>query len=220
MARGRLITLEGGEGTGKSTQAARLGAFLRARGHNVVLTREPGGTPLAESIRALVLAEKPAAASAEFLLFAAARSEHITAVVAPALERGDWVVCDRYIDSTRVYQGDVGGIRRDLIMAIEQFCVAPWFPDLTLVLDVPVHLSEERVAARGALSRFDTVDGQRHERIREGFLAIAEQEPERCEVIPADGSPETVAMLVEAVVTRRLLTDRADNRPRFPEKEA
>lgn len=220
MERGRLITLEGGEGTGKSTQAARLADFLSARGRRVVLTREPGGTPLAERIRALVLEEKPAAASAEFLLFAAARSEHIGGLIAPALERGDWVVCDRYIDSTRVYQGDIAGISRDLVMTIEQFCVSPWFPDLTLVLDLAIDVAEARVAARGALSRFDAVDAQRHEHIRNGFLEIAEQEPERCEVVPADGTADTVAMLIQAVVKRRLLKGGHAERSRLPAKEA
>lgn len=220
MGRGRLITLEGGEGTGKSTQASKLADALRAKGIEVVVTREPGGTPLAERIRALVLDEKPAAASAEFLLFAAARSEHIAALIAPALKRGAWVVCDRYIDSTRVYQGDIAGISRDLVMAIEQFCVAPWFPDLTIVLDVPVDVAAARVATRGALTRFDAAGAQRHDAIRRGFLAIAEREPERCEVVPADGSPETVAALIWAVVSQRLPRDDRPDRVRARAREA
>lgn len=202
MRRGRFITFEGGEGTGKSTQARLLAEALRARGIDTVLTREPGGSPLAEQLRNLILGRKPQSKTAEFLLFAAARAEHIAATIKPALERGDWVICDRYIDSTRVYQGDLEGITQDLLIAVEQHCVAPWFPDLTIVMDLPVTLSLARVCERGALSRFDEANRSRHEIIRRSFLNIAEREPERCQVVGADGTTEEVAQRVLAGVER------------------
>lgn len=203
MAPGRLITLEGGEGTGKSTQASLLQGALEQHGIEAVLTREPGGAELSERIRAVILDKKPVEPNAEFLLFAAARAEHITAMIKPALERGAWVVCDRYIDSTRVYQGEIEGIRADLIMAIEQFCVAPWLPDLTIVLDLPTNVSTARVSARGALSRFDEASAARHDAIRQAFLKIALREPERCVVVDANAPPDDVgAELLEQVRAR------------------
>ncbi|MEL7048500.1 MAG: dTMP kinase [Pseudomonadota bacterium] len=205
MIRGRFITLEGGEGTGKSTQAAFLKDALERYGITVHLTREPGGAPLAERIRTLILDEKPTASVAEFLLFAAARCEHVAATIRPALERGDWVICDRYIDSTRVYQGELEDIDKDLILTIEQFCVAPWLPDLTIILDMPVAVSTARVQARGDLSRFDNVDEARHDQIRRGFLNIADAEPERCVVVSAMNPAEQIAEDIEQIVSDRLM---------------
>lgn len=203
MSRGRFITLEGGEGTGKSTQTLRLAEALRAAGHDVVVTREPGGTALAERIRGLILEAAPSDPRSEFLLFAAARCEHIATTIEPALRTGQWVICDRYIDSTRVYQGAIGGISGDLIWTMEQSCVAPVFPDLTLVLDMSVMLSAARVAQRGSLSRFEQVDMARYEEIRQGFLDIAAVEPERCMVIAADApEDEVAARMLQAVQTR------------------
>ncbi|MEO1207572.1 MAG: dTMP kinase [Pseudomonadota bacterium] len=203
MAPGRLITLEGGEGTGKSTQTQLLRDALAKHDISSILTREPGGPELSERIRDLILSARPKEPKAEFLLFAAARAEHITAVIQPALDQGDWVICDRYIDSTRVYQGDIEGINPDLIMAIEQFCVAPVLPDLTVILDLPVEVSAARVSSRGELTRFDDVGLARHEAIRQGFLRIAEREPERCVVINAAHQPDEVgAQLLDAVRQR------------------
>lgn len=210
MTLGRLITLEGGEGTGKSTQSAKLRETLGERGISAIVTREPGGAPLAEKLRNLILEGQPQAPNAEFLMFAAARCEHLATTIKPALVRGDWVICDRYIDSTRVYQGEIAGISQDLIVAVEQFCVAPWFPDLTVVLDLPVDLAAPRIAARGSQTRFDSATLTHHEAIRQGFLDIAEREPERCAVISANGSVETVASQLFDVVSERLLIKTGD----------
>src|SRR5579862_7388820 len=146
MRQGRFITLEGGEGTGKSTQAARLTRRLRAAGREVVATREPGGSPGAEAIRALLVEGEPDrwSPTTETLLMYAARRDHIERLIEPALARGAWVVCDRFLDSTRAYQGAGGGAPATLIAALEQELVGPCLPDLTLVLDLPVDLGLKR----------------------------------------------------------------------------
>lgn len=201
---GRFITFEGGEGTGKSTQARRLTARLRALGLEVVETREPGGSPLAERVRELILSDKPQSPTAEFLLFAAARAEHLAATIRPALERDAWVVCDRFIDSSRVYQGDIGKVSPDLISAIEHLTVAPWFPDLTLVLDLAPKVGMARAAERGELSRFDAAHGETHAGVRAGFLKIAKAEPRRCVVVNAAGDVDSVERDVWQAVASRL----------------
>lgn len=205
MRLGKFITFEGGEGAGKSTQVRRLAERLRAEGIEAVVTREPGGAPVAEKIRELVLSERPAARVTELLLFAAARAEHIAVTIAPALRRGAWVVCDRYIDSTRVYQGVLDGIDEAFIRIIEQQTVAPWFPDLTLILDVDAETGMERAQARGGLTRYDAVDVGQHEQVRKGFLAGAAAEPERCLVIDGSGDEATVAEAVWSAVSERLI---------------
>ncbi|MDX2257532.1 MAG: dTMP kinase [Hyphomicrobiaceae bacterium] len=204
IGRGTLVTLEGGEGSGKSTQARLLAAAMTRTGREVVLTREPGGTPLAEAIRALVLAERPGSPLTELLLFAAARVEHVTAVIGPALQRGAVVICDRFIDSTRVYQGVVQGVDRDLIITLERSTLAGIRPDLTLMLDLEPSLGLARATTRGSLSRFDAADLAMHEAIRAGFLAIARDEPERCAVIAAGASEDGVAAAIRDAVARRL----------------
>ena len=153
--RGRFITFEGGEGTGKSTHAALLAQRLRALGVGVVLTREPGGSPGAEIIRHVLLsgAAKPLGTAAEAILFAAARDDHIRHTILPALERGRWVICDRFIDSTRVYQGTLGGVDQHLLKALERVTVGPLKPDLTFVLDVPAEIGSG--ACREAARRQD-----------------------------------------------------------------
>lgn len=205
MKAGKFITFEGGEGAGKSTQAQRLAERLRGAGLDVIVTREPGGAPVAEKIRDLVLSERPAAAVTELLLFAAARAEHIAVTIAPALSRGVWVVCDRYIDSSRVYQGDLGGIDAGFIEAIEQQTVAPWYPDLTLVLDVGAETGMGRAQTRGGLSRFDAAEAAQHEQVRKGFLTLAAAEPERFLVINGGDDEATVADAVWAAVSERLI---------------
>lgn len=205
MAAGKFITFEGGEGSGKSTQARLLAERLRAAGHEVVLTREPGGTPLAESIRDLVLAQKPQSSNAEFLLFAAARAEHIAAVIAPALQRGAYVVCDRFIDSTRVYQGVVGGVDDGLIMELERRTVAPLLPGLTLIVDIDPELGLARAAGRGELSRYDSARSETHAALRRGFLAIAQGEPQRCVVVDGGRDIEAVERDVWRAVSARVL---------------
>jgi dTMP kinase len=203
MTRGRLITFEGGEGSGKSTQAGHLVARLGALGMEAVQTREPGGVALAERLREIILAERPASPKTEFLLFAAARSEHIAELIAPALSRGQWVVCDRFIDSTRVYQGTLGGIDPAFIAAVEEYTVAPYLPDLTFVLDVNPRVGLERAKARGALSRYDTAAKEAHEIVRQGFLDIAAAEPDRCVVLDGSESETEIARQVVQVVERR-----------------
>jgi dTMP kinase len=203
MTRGRFITFEGGEGSGKSTQVGLLAERLRGAGLETVVTREPGGTPLGEAIRGLVLDNAPEPVT-ELLLFAAARAEHVAKVIRPALDHGTWVVCDRFIDSTRVYQGLLGGAPRDLIDAIETRSVAPTYPDLTIVLDLPPETGLERAANRGELSRFDAESADYHRRLQEGFRTVARAEPDRCLVIDADRTPEAIAADVWSIVEARL----------------
>ena len=183
MAQGRFITFEGGEGAGKSTQLKRLVARLEAGGQAVVATREPGGSPGAEDIRALVLRGSADRWSpvTETLLMYAARRDHVERVIRPALARGAWVVCDRFADSTLAYQGAAGGTDPALIAALETHILEATRPDLTLIFDLPVAVGLDRAHARaGAEMRFESKGEAFHERLREGFLAIARAEPARC----------------------------------------
>lgn len=205
MAAGKFITFEGGEGSGKSTQVRLLAERLRAAGHQVVLTREPGGTPLSEKIRELVLAEHPQSRDAEFLLFAAARAEHVEVVIKTALVDGAFVICDRFIDSTRVYQGHVFQVDRELIKMVEQVTVAPWMPDLTIIVDVDPTIGLARAVERGALSRYDSARLATHKEIRRGFLAIAQGEPQRCVVVDGGRDIEAVERDVWRAVSARVL---------------
>ena len=201
MNRGRFITLEGGEGVGKSTQARRLGEALEARGLSVLTTREPGGSPGAEAIRELLL-HSPADAwtpRAEALLFAAARSDHVTRTIAPALAAGRWVICDRFVDSTRAYQGGEGGLSDARIMALHDVGCEGLMPDRTLLLSLEAAASRARIAGRGS-DRYDRFEDRRddfHARVRAGFEGIAAAEPARVRRIDADGD--------EQAVTARLL---------------
>lgn len=207
MARGRFITFEGGEGAGKSTQLRRLAARLEGRGLEVVATREPGGSPGAEAIRALVLngAADRWSPVTETLLMFAARRDHIERVIRPALARGAWVVCDRFADSTRAYQGAAGGTDPRLIEALETHILEDVRPDLTIIFDFPPEAGLARAADReGGELRFESKGMSFHERLRAGFLAIAEAEPERCAVIDAQGSVEAVEAAVWATVQARL----------------
>ena len=203
MAQGKFITFEGGEGSGKSTQVALLAERLRGAGLETVVTREPGGTPLGESIRDLVLSAAPEPVT-ELLLFAASRAEHVAKVIRPALAHGSWVVCDRFIDSTRVYQGRLGGVPDPLIRTIEAETVAPTFPDLTLVLDLPPEEGLRRAETRGALSRFDAAHTEFHHRLRDAFRAIADAEPNRCILIDGSRPPDEIAADVWRAVEDRL----------------
>jgi dTMP kinase len=188
--RGRFITFEGGEGTGKSTQAAMLAHKLESVGLSVLLTREPGGSPGAEIIRHVLLsgAAKPLGADVEAMLFAAAREDHVRCTIEPALAAGKWVVCDRFADSTRVYQGALGQVDRRLIKGLERVSIGDLLPDLTLILDVPVEVALERLALRrggAAPDRFEAENVEFHEKLREAFRALAADEPERCVIIDA-----------------------------------
>ncbi|WP_394764074.1 dTMP kinase [Phenylobacterium sp.] len=207
MTQGRFITFEGGEGAGKSTQLKRLVARLGAEGLDVVATREPGGSPGAESIRELVLkgATDRWSPVTETLLMYAARRDHIERVIRPGLARGAWVLCDRFADSTRAYQGAAGGVAPALIAAMETYILEDTRPDLTLIFDLPVAVGLQRAQARaGSEMRFESKGAAFHERLREGFLAIAKSEPQRCAVIDAVGSLDDVEARVWAAVAERL----------------
>ncbi|MBY0395018.1 MAG: dTMP kinase [Thermoleophilia bacterium] len=207
MARGRFITFEGGEGAGKSTQVRRLAARLTAEGREVVTTREPGGSPGAESIRELVLKGSADrwSPTTETLLMYAARRDHIERVIRPAVERGAWVICDRFADSTRAYQGAAGGVDPGFISALETYILEGTRPDLTLVFDLPAEVGLERAHARaGSEMRFESKGMAFHERLREGFRAIAAGEPDRCVLIDAAGAMDAVEAAVWAAVAERL----------------
>jgi dTMP kinase len=205
--KGRFITLEGGEGAGKSTQIARLKAFLEKRGLAVVTTREPGGAPGAEMVRKL-LVEGPVErwdGVTEALLHFAARREHLRSTVWPALKRNDWVVSDRFADSTMAYQGYGHGIDRTLLDKLYGIAVGDFRPDLTLILDLPVEAGLARASARrGNETRYESLPRDFHERVRKGFLDIAAAEPARCAVIDATADVDAVASAITEVVTLRL----------------
>jgi dTMP kinase len=206
---GRFITFEGGEGTGKSTQVKMLAAKLKSFGLGVLVTREPGGSPGAEAIRHVLLsgAAKPLGPYAEAILFAAARDDHVRQTIRPALARGRWVVCDRFADSTRIYQGALGNVDLRLISRLEHITVGDTKPDLTIVLDVPAKLGLERAAARRGAApadRFETETLDFHAKLRQAYLELAEREPGRCVVIDGSGEPDIVANAIWAVVNQRL----------------
>lgn len=206
---GIFITFEGGEGAGKSTQVSRLAATLRARtGRPVVVTREPGGTSQAEEIRAALLAgaAKPYGPFAEALLFSAARLDHLDRLIRPALARGETVICDRFIDSTRAYQGAAGGLDASVLTALERVVVGRTRPDLTLILDLPPETGLARAAARGGEGpdRFEAEALSFHARLRAAFLAIAANEPGRCAVIDAAAGPDAVEAAIAVTVATRL----------------
>jgi dTMP kinase len=207
VARGRFITLEGGEGAGKSTQARRLAERLIQRGHEVVMTREPGGSTGAETIRELLVTGQTDRWSpiTETLLMYAARRDHIERTVAPALAAGDWVISDRFADSTRAYQGAGGGAPASLIQTLERHVLGEIRPDLTLILDLPVDVGMARTMARNhAETRFEAKGAAFHERLREGFLAIARVEADRCVVIDAAQPLDQVEAAIWAAVEARL----------------
>ena len=193
---GRFITFEGGEGAGKSTQAGILANRLARAGHSVFATREPGGSPLAEEIREALLTGRVSDMGpfAEAILFSVARQDHVDRSIRGALMEGAWVVCDRFMDSTRAYQGAAGGVPRPAINALERLTIGGVLPDLTFILDLPVEEGLARASARAgdaAPDRFEGEDVALHQRVRKAFLDIAEEEPDRCIVIDAR-QPEAV----------------------------
>ena len=206
-ASGRFITLEGGEGAGKSTQIARLKSWLEGRGRTVVATREPGGSPGAEMIRKL-LVEGPVErwdGTTEALLHFAARREHLRSTVWPALQRGDWVLSDRFADSTLAYQGYGHGVDRGIFDQLYKFAVGDFRPDLTLILDLPIESGLLRAAARrGTETRYESLPRDFHARVRSGFLEIAAQDPKRCMVIDATGSIDSIAAAIAGAASERL----------------
>jgi dTMP kinase len=203
---GRFITLEGGEGVGKTTQLKALAAAIAARGHVVVTTREPGGSPGAEAIRDLVMrgSEDRWSAQAEALLFAAARADHVERIIRPALDRGEWVLCDRFIDSTRAYQGGAGGLDDSDIMALHAVGSDGLLPDRTLVLSLSEAQALARARARDGdhSDRFGTKNFAYHQRVSAAFEHFAATDPERIRLVSAAGDAEDV--------TERLLAQLAD----------
>lgn len=196
MTRGRFITLEGGEGMGKSTQARLLVAALEARGIAVDATREPGGTPGAEAIRSLLLAPPGTGwpAEAEALLFAAARSDHVAHRIRPALAEGRWVICDRFVDSSRAYQGGAGGLGDEAIVALHRFGSDGLLPDLTLLLQAPAPVTRQRLNSRdgGESDAIGGRDEEYHAAVAAAFARIAVSEPQRVARIDGSGSPAEV----------------------------
>ncbi|WP_062202575.1 dTMP kinase [Aureimonas sp. AU12] len=206
---GCFVTFEGGEGSGKTTQIARLAARLRGRGFDVVETREPGGTPGADALRQIILsgAAESLGNEMEAILFAAARLDHLTSLILPALDRDAIVLCDRFHDSTRAYQGSSDGADAEFLQSLEDATLEMRGPDLTLLLDVPAEIGLHRAAVRRsgrAVDRFEKEDLAIHERRRQAFLEIAHQEPDRCVVIDATGNAEAIEAAVEAAFRSRL----------------
>jgi dTMP kinase len=207
--RGRFITFEGGEGAGKSTHTTLLAERLKAVGIDVVLTREPGGSPGAEIIRHIILsgAAKPLGAEAETMLFASARDDHLRITIRPALERGAWVLCDRFADSTRVYQGIVGEVDLRLIEELERITVGDTVPDLTFVMDVPADMGMARANKRRGAEEADRYEGEAlefHEKLRAGFRALAAAEPKRCVLIDVTAPRPAVEARIWSLVQKRL----------------
>ena len=208
--RGRFITFEGGEGTGKSTQIKKLADRLNAARLRTIVTREPGGSPGAEIMRHLVLSGmgKLLGPEAETLLFAAARDDHVRTRIAPALNQGIWVLCDRFADSTRAYQGSLGSVPVGLINAMQRVTIGDLKPDLTIILDLPVEIGLARAAARrgtGTPDRFESEKLSFHQGLREAYRKIATDDPARCVLIDANSDPDTVAGRVWTVLRERLL---------------
>jgi dTMP kinase len=214
LGRGRFITFEGGEGSGKSTQIKRLSERLEAAKMHVLVTREPGGSVGAEIIRHLVLSGmgKLLGPDAETLLFAAARDDHVRNVIQPALNQGTWVLCDRFFDSTRVYQGRVGRVSPDILNAMQRVTIGDLKPDLTIILDVPVEVGLKRAAARrggAAPDRFESEDLKFHQDLRDAYREIASKEPERCALIDATADLNTVAGNIWAALRDRFFATQA-----------
>ncbi|MCZ8261367.1 MAG: dTMP kinase [Beijerinckiaceae bacterium] len=209
MEPGFFITFEGGEGAGKSTQIRLLAETLRQSGHKVVVTREPGGTPLAESIRGLLLnAGEAPGAMTQALLFAAARQDHVSRVIRPALRAGQIVLCDRFTDSTRAYQGEA--LAEDALEATILLGTSGLVPDLTLLLDLPPETGLRRARQRGAAEdAFERADLAFHARVRERFLALARREPDRILVVDADRPVEALADAILALVLQHSAIDLA-----------
>lgn len=209
---GRFITFEGGEGSGKSTQLKRLAAHLAARGLDALETREPGGSPMGERIRAILLdpAERPDSIT-QIFLFCASRRDHVASLIAPTLAAGRWVICDRFMDSTRAYQGAAGDVPAELLAAMEGAAVGATRPDLTIILDIDpargLARARKRRGGAGEADTFEASDLAFHRRVREGYRRIAEAEPERCAVVDADRDEAAIAAEIAALCDARLGTE-------------
>lgn len=203
--RGFFITFEGGEGAGKSTQISLLQQHLHRKGHTVLVTREPGGSPGAEAVRHVILsgAAEPFGPEMEAVLFAAARLDHVEQIIRPSLEQGAVVLCDRFHDSTRAYQGTTRGLSKNLLASLEYAAIGDTVPDLTIILDIDADTGLRRAAARrgeGSADRYEKEALTVHEKRREAFLAIAANEPERCIVIDANKEVEAIAAAIREAV--------------------
>ncbi len=208
----KFITFEGGEGTGKSTQSELLAGRLRAYGYEVVTTREPGGSPTAEYLRDIILSGKAKqfGAFAETTLFSAARIDHLRETIEPALKRDSWVICDRFLDSTRAYQGALGNLDPRVLKALERVVIGDMMPGLTFVLDLPPEegLRRAQTRARGAApDRFESEEIDYHKALRKAFLDIASKEPDRIAVIDGEATADRIADQVWSEVTRRFGID-------------
>lgn len=200
MARGRFISFEGIDGAGKSTQHAWLVDYLRRQGRSVVATREPGGTPLGEKLRALLLAE-PMHLETEALLMFAARREHIAQVIEPALARGEWVVCDRFVDASFAYQGGGRGLEWKKLEDLAQWVLGDLQPDLTLIFDAPVEIAQQRLhAATPNPDRFEQEQSAFFDRVRAAYLRIAQENPDRVRLIDATQTPAEINKLLENII--------------------
>ncbi|MGY4312837.1 dTMP kinase [Bradyrhizobium sp. JR3.5] len=215
--RGRFITFEGGEGSGKSTQIRKLAERLDVAKLRAIVTREPGGSPGAEIIRHLVLSGmgKLLGPEAETLLFAAARDDHVRTVILPALNQGIWVLCDRFFDSTRAYQGQLGQVSPGLVNAMQRVTIGDLKPDLTFILDVPVEVGLQRAALRrgnATADRFEAEGIKFHQDLRDAYRKIGADDPQRCVLIDATADPDTVAARIWAALREHLrATLTADN---------
>lgn len=206
--RGRFITLEGPEGSGKSTAARHLAEWLRGRGISTVLTHEPGGTPLGEEVRRIVLHMRGMSDDldprADALLYAAGRAQHVARIIRPALDRGDWVVCARYADSSLAYQGAGYGNDMTEMRRLQEFATGSLRPDLTLLIDVPVEVGLERTRRRAEWNRFENTEQLVFfEQVRNAYLALAADEPDRFEIVDGSGSVEDADAAIREVVGRR-----------------
>jgi dTMP kinase len=206
--RGKFITFEGGEGSGKSTQIKKLAGWLAKARQRAIVTREPGGSPGAEIMRHLVLSGmgKLLGPEAETLLFAAARDDHVRTVIQPALNQGIWVLCDRFSDSTRAYQGRLGQVEPGLLNAMQRVTIGDLKPDLTIILDIPVEVGLQRATDRrgsGTPDRFESEDLQFHQGLRDAYRQIALEDPQRCVLIDANADADTVAGRIWTVLRER-----------------
>ncbi|MCM3750017.1 dTMP kinase [Paenibacillus pasadenensis] len=196
VSKGMFITIEGGEGAGKTTLIRLLAAELEAQGLPVMTTREPGGIPIAEKIREVILDTSHTSMDGrtEALLYAAARRQHLVEKVVPALDAGQWVICDRFIDSSLAYQGYARGLGMETVREINRYAIESWMPDITLYLDIPPELGLARIAASSQreVNRLDLEKESFHRKVRQGYLLLLEQEPERIVMLDASGEPEEI----------------------------